>query len=171
MRHRYLALSASILIASGCSSSDQARTIEPALTVKVKVNSTVTDRKVEVTAINTGDIVLGVSHTFGYEDVYFGLEIDDQDGTLVFVPDWELFSVPGHACLKPGQALGFSVDLFGWRRILGGTPEGEKHYVDLPPGVYRARAVYKGVPVKSIRHCRAFEQTSESPWVEFRVPP
>ena len=79
-------------------SVDQSRSADPVVTIKF---------------INQGARPVGVTKTFGLQDAYLTLEIE-QDGTPVEYPhgsQYELFGNPGYTCLRPHASTSLTLRL------------------------------------------------------------
>jgi hypothetical protein len=128
-----------------------------------------------ITITNESERSLGISKSFYTFGEYIYLEIEALDGSKK-VPypggEQDVFTSPDFSCLDPGQAMEVGIDLLSWQALVGGVPDSPPQRFDVPPGGYRARAVYSTdwLKLKSARsRCKPFRGTIESDWEKFEV--
>lgn len=171
------------LIVQGCSALPAAHPSAPGAAVRlaVEMEASAKDGPVALLTLeNGGPGSIAVTETFGLQDVFFQVEIEEAGGTPHRYPagsQYELFGDPGYTCLRPGKSLTVRVPLNRWFHLIGGRqrpdqavpPAPPPYSFALTPGQCRIRAKYLSYDVGRRAGCPILKGPVVSEWVSFVV--
>lgn len=128
---------------------------------------------------NSGKKCLSVTETFGFQDLFLHVAIEDVAGRSIDYPvdsQYELFREPPYRPLKPGHMITLKINLANWYHIYGGVvdtlqqvPEPGPYSFSLPSGSYRIKAIYSSPNEQPWVKCPNYRGPVESPWIYFEV--
>lgn len=168
---------AAILLAGSCSSLNgpAGQVSSQALEIKVRIESAPHPDSATVHAefTNTGLVPIALSQTFGFgEFAWIGIRIRDEDGKNVqfYVADEDIFHNPPYRCIRPGEGMSWSIDLWEWRTEVGGSKAQENDSYTFSPssGRYELQVQYTGSG-EVAGDCREIQGIARSNWVPFEV--
>lgn len=133
-----------------------------------------------LTLENGGRGGIAVTKTFGLQDVFFQVEIEDASGVPRRYPagsQYELFGDPGYTCLGAGKSLSLRIPLQRWFHVIGGRERPDQAVPSAPPpysfaltpGNYRIRARYLSYDAGRRAGCPVLQGPVVSDWVPFAV--
>ena len=166
-----------ILLAMSCSSLTPPAPVDPdMLLIEVDVAPSPIGASLVVLAefTNRGSIPLAFSQTFGFgRSAWIGIRVRDEDGEDIrfYLADEDIFHKPPYRCIRPGEGVSWSIDLWEWRAEVGGSnaQEGDSYYTfSPPPGRYELQVQYAGSG-EVARGCREIQGIARSNWVPYTV--
>lgn len=168
---------AAILLAGSCSSlsGPAAPVSSEALEIQVRIQSAPLRESATVHAEfkNTGSVPIALSQTFGFGAfAWIGIRVRNEDGEDVrfYLADEDIFHKPPYRCIRPGEGVSWSIDLWEWRTELGGrkAQEDDSYSFSPPPGRYEFQVQYAGSG-EVAGDCREIQGVARSKWVPFEV--
>lgn len=133
-----------------------------------------------LTLENNGRGGVAVTKTFGLQDVFFQVEIEDAGGAprrYSAGSQYELFGDPGYTCLRAGKSLTLRIPLNRWFHVIGGRERPDQAVPSAPPpysfaltpGQYRIRVKYLSYDDGRRAGCPVLQGPVVSDWVSFAV--
>lgn len=124
-------------------------------------------------ATNVSSEPIAVVEAFGFDFLYFNLEIVTESRQPIEVSKWELTKESKTRCLASNESLSFRIPLRSWNPVHGTDATcKEEHCSSYPlaPGAYRFRAVYRPPSWTELRHrCARVDDIVVSDWLPLVV--